>query len=89
MLIDVDSIRFFIAPARIKSIEKVGQDISLQLVTSPGQTYSVEKSPDLSPASWTDLLGFSILGDGQDARVTDTNAVTSATQGFYRVRQFE
>lgn len=84
VIIDVDLVRF-LAPV-IKSIEKSGQDIILKFPTAVGQMYSVEYSPNLSPGSWNDLPGSNIVGDGQEATVTDMNAVTSAGTRFYRLK---
>ncbi|NOS69696.1 MAG: hypothetical protein HOP33_07185 [Verrucomicrobia bacterium] len=82
--INVDSIRFAVVPT-IKSVEKSGQDITLKFHTSPGQTYSVEYFSDLNPGSPTNTLGGNVLGDGLDAVVTDTNAVSAAVTRFYRL----
>ncbi len=87
LVIDVDSIRFSIAPPTIKSIEKSGQDIVLKFDTSPGQIYSIEYFSDLSPGSPTNVVRDNILGDGLDATVTDTNAVINANTRFYRANQ--
>ncbi len=85
LTINVDWIRFFIAPVAIKSIDKVGQDIQLQFRTSPGQSYAVEYFSNLDPGSPTNTLGGIVPGDGQVATVTDTNAVRDAVSRFYRL----
>lgn len=86
LTINVDSIRFIVVP-KIKSIEKSGQDIVLKFGTSDGQAYSVEYFSNLNSGSPTNVLGNGIVGDGQDAIVTDTNAVVNAPMRFYRVNQ--
>jgi len=85
LLINVDNVRFEIAPLQIKSIQTSGQNITLKFSTSVGQTYSVEYSTDLSPGSFTNAVGGTILVDAQDATVTDANAVTAASARYYRV----
>ena len=86
LIINVDSIRFVVVP-KIKSIEKSGQDIVLKFGTWEGQAYSVEYFSNLNSGSPTNVLGDDIVGDGQDAIVTDTNAVVNAPMRFYRVNQ--
>jgi hypothetical protein len=86
LVMNVDLIRFVIAPLRFTSIARLGPDIALKFRSSLGQRYSVEYSPALSPAGWT-ALGNVLLGDGQDVTVTDFGAATAAASRFYRVTQ--
>jgi hypothetical protein len=74
-------------PLQITSIFLTSKSSLLRFHTFSGQQYSVEYSPDLSPGSWTALVGGNVSGNGQDAWVTDTNAAASATARFYRVKQ--
>ena len=74
------------AKPRISSIESSGQNQLLHFGTFSGQQYTVEYSPDLAPGSWTELPGGSVPGDGYDATVVDTNALSGAQKRFYRTK---
>jgi len=74
------------AKPRISSIESSGQNQLLHFRTFSGQLYTVQYSPDLKPGSWTELPGGSVPGDGYDATVVDTNALSGAEKRFYRTK---
>jgi hypothetical protein len=54
--------------------------------TFQGQQYSVQSSSSLSPDAWSDLLGGSVRGNGQDAMIADPFATGDAVR-FYRIKQ--
>jgi T5SS/PEP-CTERM-associated repeat protein len=85
-VINVDLVRFEIAPLRITSIERQASDIVLKFRTSLGQKYSVAHSSDLSTSSWTSF-GGTVFGDGQDATVVDAAAAMASDTRYYRVKQ--
>jgi len=74
------------AELQITRFEMAGQSPTLVFHTFSGQQYSVEYSPDLRAGNWVLLPSGFLLGDGNDVRVTDTNALNSATARFYRVK---
>jgi hypothetical protein len=86
LVMNVDLIRFGIAPLQITSIERLGSDITLKFRTSLGQRYYVESSPDLSPGSWS-VIGNLLVGNGQEYTVADVGAGISSNKRFYRVNQ--
>ena len=84
VVINVDSVRFSVVPM-IKSIAASGSDILLKFPAAAGQSYSVDFSTKIAPVAWNSLPGVSIDGDGQEATVTDTNALINADTRFYRL----
>ena len=57
--------------------------ISIDFKSTPGTTYTLQWSPDLS--TWSDV--GSVTGDGNSANFTETNQTRlSGTKGFYRVK---
>jgi T5SS/PEP-CTERM-associated repeat protein len=85
-VINVDLVRFEIAPLRITSIERLGPDIILKFRTSLGQKYSMERSSDLSTSNWTSF-GSTVFGDGQEATVIDPGTALATDTRYYRVNQ--
>jgi len=71
---------------KIASIGVTGQGATIRFHSFFGQHYSVEYSTNLAPGSWTALLNGAVQGDGQDAQVTDPNAVGAGGR-FYRVKE--
>ncbi|MFZ4767755.1 MAG: hypothetical protein ACOYMN_22640, partial [Roseimicrobium sp.] len=68
----------------IASFTRYGSDslIQLDFKATPGTTYTLEWSPDLS--NWTDI--GSVTSDGNSATFTETDAVRlQGARGFYRV----
>jgi hypothetical protein len=53
--------------------------------STPGTTYSLQYSKDLTTGSWSDI--GSVTSDGTSASFTETDASRlSDSRGFYRVR---
>jgi hypothetical protein len=69
---------------RIESVPaQAGQVNLIFSPVIPGYAYTVETSPDLTPASWMPLVGGIPSDDGQTRTVTDPNA--SGARKFYRL----
>jgi hypothetical protein len=74
------------APLTLTIQPTPGQPGQVDLVfwpLSPLVNYTVETSPDLSPASWTPLTGTTQADNGETRTVTDPNA--TGERKFYRV----
>jgi len=71
---------------RIAGVERNGDNSVIRFPTLADQQYAVQCSPGLSPASWYDLPGGGVSGDGHMAQVADTNAIANAPVRFYRLR---
>ena len=75
------------ASVRIDSLKRSGQDVVIRFRTATGQQYSVECSSSPVGGNWSTLTGGAVVGSGQDAMVTDTNAFTRWDSRFYRVKR--
>lgn len=54
--------------------------------TENGQSYQLQKSSTLSPPSWEDIDGESVVGDGNEQTLEDTaGGPPGETKAFYRV----
>jgi len=70
----------------ISSFTRVGSNpnITLQFQATPGTTYSVQYSPDMTTSSWTEV--GSITSDGTSGTFVETNSARlGLARGFYRV----
>jgi hypothetical protein len=70
------------ADLMISSLQLTGTNVLVQFHSFAGRHYGVESSTNLS-TGWAALPGGNILGNGQDAFVTDTVVVSAK---FYRVK---
>jgi bilirubin oxidase len=71
----------------IASFTRIGSDrnILMGFRSTPGTTYSLQYSKDLTTGSWSDI--GSVTSDGRSASFTETDASRlSDSRGFYRVR---
>ena len=71
----------------IASFTRIGanQNVVLGFRATPGTTYTLQYSRDLTTGSWKDI--GSVTSDGTSARFTETDADRLAdARGFYRVR---
>ena len=66
------------------SVTQEGNDSLVHFANLIGRSYRLERSPDLSPASWT-TLADNLGGTGATIQVRDTNAL-SLPKRFYRAR---
>jgi hypothetical protein len=58
--------------------------ISLDFKATPGTTYTLQYSPNMTTGSWTDI--GSVTSDGTSANFTETDATRlGLPRGFYRV----
>lgn len=54
--------------------------------TVNGQTYQLQKSSDMSPGSWDDVIGEFVTGDGTEKTLSDSaGGPPGETRAFYRV----
>jgi hypothetical protein len=54
--------------------------------TTNGQTYQLQKSPDMTGGSWENVVGQSVLGDGTNKTLEDAaGGPPGETKAFYRV----
>ncbi len=61
------------------------QLISLDFKATPGTTYTLQHSPDMTTNSWTDI--GSVTSDGTSANFTEFDATRlGQARGFYRVK---
>ena len=70
----------------IASFTRTGNNslISLDFNATPGTTYTLQYSPDMTTGSWIDI--GSVTSDGTSANFTETDAARlSLPRGFYRV----
>jgi hypothetical protein len=77
---------FIVPAARLPVVGGLGSDDSF-VITIPsliGQTYRVERTDSLSPASWS-TVADNLAGTGDAIPITDPGA-SLQTQRFYRVR---
>jgi hypothetical protein len=74
------------AKLRIDSADLSGQSPVIGFHSFAGQKYSLEYSTDLSLDTWSSLPNGTIPGTGQEALVTDTDALADAPARFYRVK---
>src|SRR5207249_883094 len=72
------------ADFEITSIQRTAQSAAIKFHTFAGKQYSVEYSTNLSLGNWSNVPGAVIQGNGQDASVTDSNAVAGTDLKFYR-----
>jgi hypothetical protein len=72
------------APPRISEFRVSGADCVVRFATSPGVSYDVERSAEVSGATWS-FVATNIPGTGGVVQTTDTNAAGRSRQ-FYRVR---
>jgi hypothetical protein len=59
------------APGMIDIVVATGVDPQISFMTETCGTYQLQKSPDLSPESWTDVAGQSVSGDGTQKTLSD------------------
>jgi bilirubin oxidase len=60
-------------------------NIVLNFKATPGTTYTLQYSPDMTTSSWTDI--GSVTSDGTSANFTETNTTRlGQARGFYRVK---
>lgn len=58
----------------------------ITFLTTGGQTYQLQKSDDLTPGSWEDVVGQSVAGDGTEKTLSDpTGGPPGDTRAFYRI----
>ncbi|MDB6139014.1 MAG: hypothetical protein JWO94_2086, partial [Verrucomicrobiaceae bacterium] len=70
----------------VASFTRLGSDpaITLQFKATPGTTYTLQYSPDMTTTSWADV--GSVTSDGSSAVFTETNpARLASARGFYRI----
>jgi hypothetical protein len=70
----------------VASFTRIGlnPEINLQFNSTPGTTYTLQYSPNLTTGSWTSI-GY-VTSDGYSANFTETDATRLAQpQGFYQV----
>lgn len=73
-------------PLQLNLVIATGTDPQISFPTENGQTYQLQKSLDLSPGSWADVLGQSVVGDGLEQTLSDPSGNPSGGQkAFYRV----
>ena len=70
----------------ITSIELGSQGVAIRFLTVAGQQYQVEYSSNLGFGNWTPLPGGDVFGDGQEARVIETDPFGSGSR-YYRVNR--
>ena len=71
----------------VASFTRLGNNslITLQFKATPGTTYTLQYSPDLTTNSWTDI--GSVTSDGSSATFTETDPARLAqAKGYYRVK---
>jgi hypothetical protein len=71
----------------IASFTRTGasDNIVLNFKATPGTTYTLQYSPDMTTSSWTDI--GSVTSDGTSANFTETNTTRlGQARGFYRVK---
>jgi hypothetical protein len=68
------------------SYNEAANTASLTWTSAPGDSYIVDRSPDLQSNSWTELLP-SVPSGGATTSFTDTTIPASARRLFYRVRR--
>ncbi len=71
----------FAIPARLVNSRQDGNQITFSFQTFQGQSYTLERSSDLSLGAWETIGAYT--GDGTVLTVTNT---ASGMQGFYRLR---
>lgn len=63
-----------------------GTDPQISFMTETGGTYQLEKSADMTPGSWADVVGQSVVGDGTEKTLSDpAGNPASGQKAFYRV----
>ena len=70
----------------VASFTRSGDNSEIQLMfkSTPGTTYTLQYSPDMTTSSWTDI--GSVTSDGSSANFTETDAARlGQARGFYRV----
>jgi hypothetical protein len=72
------------APAvQIESPQQVGSGLGLQFGTVSNQSYTLQRSPDLSPEDWVSFSNF--VGDGTPIQISISTS--NSAQEFFRVRE--
>jgi Zn-dependent metalloprotease len=69
---------------RIVRITRESQQVRIEFVATPGRTFQVEKTVDLTPPQW-EPIGDGLHGQGGLVTIIDPNTA-GQTQGFYRLR---
>jgi hypothetical protein len=72
---------------KITSLQRTNADTQIRFHTFSGQQDTVQYSSNHTAGTWMNLPSSILSGNGQTQQVTDTNAITTAGQRFYRLRQ--
>jgi alpha-tubulin suppressor-like RCC1 family protein len=72
---------------KVLSSAKSGNNAVLQFWSFAGRHYSLQFQPALGSGSWQATDISEIPGSGQGMVFTETNAISTAPQGFYRIRE--
>lgn len=83
-----DNIAVLAVPIPAPEIEiavAAGTDPEITFLSELGGTYQLQKSPDLSAESWSDVAGQSVVGDGTEKTLSDAGALSGPSKAFYRV----
>jgi hypothetical protein len=70
---------------RITAVEVVGLDNRITFTSAADESYEVQSTPGLSPASWG-AVTQNVAGTGSAIQVIDPGGATNAPGYFYRVR---
>ena len=73
-------------PTHVFPMGTVGNSFKIGLVTTPGRTYTVEGSTNLSANSWVTITNFT--ASTTNSYVTNTSALNLFRYRFYRARGF-
>lgn len=68
----------------VTSVQIAGADVRIRFTTSPGRSYRVERTHDLSQSAWTPV-STEVPGTGAIVQVTDAGGAGGQNR-FYRVR---
>jgi hypothetical protein len=71
-----------VSPPYITQAVRASDGYRVRFQSIPGWMYHIEKSPDLSPGSWSSI--GTLAGDGTEKEFFDASAAT-ASRAFYRL----
>jgi Viral BACON domain len=74
-----------VPPPVLQSVNVAGDDINFSWLTQSGLVYQVQSSTNLVTGDWINL-GDLITASGNSLTVTDTNAIITVPQRFYRLQ---
>jgi chitinase len=81
----VQAIKQALATPGVTAIRRAGADIQLSFTSAPLAFYQILWTSNASPSAWNTLTN-NVSGSGGTLQITDSGAITSQPQRFYRVQ---